>query len=107
MSMLVEHRWFEAVARWLEAGRCLRLYYRNRALALLAAATWLPYGDLHHFAHPSARWNYRPSSNGTWANRTSRPTGGSWAPASPPGGTSLHSRPSPRTTTPARPARAV
>ncbi|MEV7472067.1 hypothetical protein AB0O20_37225, partial [Streptomyces kronopolitis] len=69
MSLLVEHTWFDAEPRtgapaWVEAGRCLRLYPRNRALALLAAATWLPYGDLHHFAHsahPGVRWNYLPA----------------------------------------------
>ncbi|MFJ9378717.1 hypothetical protein [Streptomyces sp. NPDC101455] len=41
---------------WVEAGRCLHLYPNNRALAWLAAATWLPYGDLYHYAystHPS------------------------------------------------------
>ncbi|MFE3881785.1 fatty acid desaturase [Streptomyces lydicus] len=69
LSLLVEHTWFDAerrtgTAAWVEAGRCLRLYPRNRALAHLAAATWLPYGDLHHYAHsahPSVRWNYLPA----------------------------------------------
>ncbi|MEU6535649.1 hypothetical protein [Streptomyces sp. NPDC047000] len=48
----------------MEAGRCLRLYPRNALLALLARATWLPYGDLYHFAHsahPAVRWNYLPT----------------------------------------------
>ncbi|MEF9904670.1 fatty acid desaturase [Streptomyces sp. P9-A2] len=68
MSLLVEHRWFDPepvtgppVA--VEAGRCLRLYPRNVLLALLARGTWLPYGDLYHFAHsahPAVRWNYLP-----------------------------------------------
>lgn len=66
LSLLVEHTWFDPDPRtgstaWVEAGRCLRLYPQNRALAWLAAATWLPYGDLHHYAHsahPSVRWNY-------------------------------------------------
>lgn len=56
MSLLVEHTWFDAEPRtgspaWVEASRCLRLYPRNRALAHLTAVTWLPCGDLHHFAH--------------------------------------------------------
>ncbi|MDX3751954.1 fatty acid desaturase [Streptomyces sp. AK08-02] len=69
MSLLVEHRWFDPdpvtgppVA--VEAGRCLRLYPRNTPLALLARGTWLPYGDLYHFAHsahPAVRWNYLPA----------------------------------------------
>ncbi|MFC9828328.1 fatty acid desaturase [Streptomyces albogriseolus] len=69
MSLLVEHRWFDPervtgppVA--VEAGRCLRLYPRNTLLALLARGTWLPYGDLYHFAHsahPAVRWNYLPA----------------------------------------------
>ncbi|MFF4647698.1 fatty acid desaturase [Streptomyces sp. NPDC001389] len=65
-SLLVEHTWFDpdhrtGTAAEIEAGRCLRLYPRNPALAALAAATWLPYGDLHHYAHsvhPGLRWNY-------------------------------------------------
>ncbi len=69
MSLLVEHRWFDPepvtgppVA--VEAGRCLRLYPRNTLLALLARGTWLPYGDLYHFAHsahPAVRWNFLPA----------------------------------------------
>ncbi|MDX3797175.1 fatty acid desaturase [Streptomyces sp. AK04-3B] len=69
MSLLVEHRWFDPDAVTgppvvVEAGRCLRLYPGNRPLALLARATWLPYGDLYHFAHsahPAVRWNYLPA----------------------------------------------
>ncbi|MFI7103224.1 hypothetical protein ACIBK8_28190 [Streptomyces sp. NPDC050161] len=69
MSLLAEHTWYDPDTRagtpaWVEAGRCLRLYPRNRALAHLAATTWLPYGDLHHYAHsahPSIRWNYLPT----------------------------------------------
>lgn len=69
MSLLVEHRWFDPdpvtgppIA--VEAGRCLRLYPRNAPLSLLARGTWLPYGDLYHFAHsahPAVRWNYLPA----------------------------------------------
>lgn len=69
MSLLVEHTWFDSEHRsgspaWVEAGRCLRLYPRNRASAAVAALTWLPYGDLHHYAHsvhPAVRWNYLPA----------------------------------------------
>ncbi|MER5887007.1 fatty acid desaturase [Streptomyces sp. NPDC001941] len=69
LSLIVEHTWFDPEHRTgpqphVEAGRCLRLYPRNRALAALAAATWLPYGDLHHYAHsahPGLRWNYLPA----------------------------------------------
>ncbi|TDT93328.1 fatty acid desaturase [Streptomyces sp. 846.5] len=69
MSLLVEHTWFDPAVvtgppAAVEAGRCLRLYPRNRALAALAAGTWLPYGDLHHYAHsahPAVRWNYLPA----------------------------------------------
>ncbi|MGW1321533.1 fatty acid desaturase [Streptomyces antibioticus] len=69
MSLLVEHTWFDPDHRtgspaWVEAGRCLRIYPRSRLLAALAAATWLPYGDLHHYAHsahPAVRWNYLPA----------------------------------------------
>ncbi|MDO0912850.1 fatty acid desaturase [Streptomyces sp. DT2A-34] len=69
LSLFVEHTWFDPDPRtgtraWVEAGRCLRLYPRNRALAALAATTWLPYGDLHHYAHsahPAVRWNYLPA----------------------------------------------
>ncbi|ESU51184.1 hypothetical protein P376_0825 [Streptomyces sp. HCCB10043] len=65
-SLFVEHTWFDPAPRsgppaWTEAGRCLRLYPRNPALALLALGTWLPYGDLYHYAHsahPGMRWNY-------------------------------------------------
>ncbi|TLQ38946.1 dihydrouridine synthase [Streptomyces marianii] len=66
LSLINEHTWFDPEHRtgtpaWVEAGRCLRLYPRNRVLAALAATTWLPYGDLHHYAHsahPGLRWNY-------------------------------------------------
>lgn len=69
MSLLVEHRWFDAEPVTgppvvIESARCLRLYPRNRAFALLARSTWLPYGDLYHFAHsahPAVRWNYLPA----------------------------------------------
>jgi len=69
MSLLVEHRWFDAEPvtgppAVVEAARCLRLYPRNPVLALLARATWLPYGDLYHYAHsahPAVRWNYLPA----------------------------------------------
>jgi fatty acid desaturase len=69
MSLLVEHRWFDAEPATgrptvVEAARCLRLYPSNRILALLARGTWLPYGDLFHYAHsvhPAVRWNYLPS----------------------------------------------
>ncbi|MFI5987319.1 fatty acid desaturase [Streptomyces sp. NPDC051555] len=68
-SLLAEHTWFDAEHRTgtnaeVEAGRCLRLYPANRALAVFAASTWLPYGDLHHYAHsahPGLRWNYLPA----------------------------------------------
>lgn len=68
-SLLVEHTWFDpehctGTPAEVEAGRCLRLYACNRALSVLAAATWLPYGDLHHYAHcarPGLRWNYLPA----------------------------------------------
>lgn len=69
MSLLVEHTWFDARTVTgspieVEAARCLRLYPRNRLLALLVRTTWLPYGDLYHFAHsahPAVRWNYLPA----------------------------------------------
>ncbi|CAM5594282.1 fatty acid desaturase [Streptomyces abikoensis] len=68
-SLLAEHTWFDpehhtGTPAQVEAGRCLRLYSRNRALASLAAATWLPYGDLYHYAHsahPAVRWSYLPA----------------------------------------------
>ncbi len=81
MSLLVEHRWFDPepvtgppVA--VEAGRCLRLYPRNLLLALLARATWLPYGDLYHFAHsahPAVRWNYLPALERSLCGPSYRP----------------------------------
>jgi hypothetical protein len=69
LSLLVEHRWFDAdpvtgSPAAVEATRCLRLYPRNPVLALLARGTWLPYGDLFHYAHsvhPALRWNYLPA----------------------------------------------
>lgn len=69
MSLLVEHRWWDAEPiagphAAVEAARCLRLYPRNPVLALLARGTWLPYGDLFHYAHsahPAVRWNYLPA----------------------------------------------
>ncbi|MGP3691199.1 fatty acid desaturase [Streptomyces sp. IBSNAI002] len=71
-SLLAEHTWFDPDHRTgtpahVEAGRCLRLYPHNRILAATAAATWLPYGDLHHYAHsahPGLRWNYLPALEG-------------------------------------------
>ncbi|MGW6782258.1 fatty acid desaturase [Streptomyces sp. NPDC054987] len=68
-SLLVEHTWWDPEHRTgtpaeVEAGRCMRLYPHSRGLAALAAATWLPYGDLHHYAHsahPGLRWNYLPA----------------------------------------------
>ncbi|MET9324992.1 fatty acid desaturase [Streptomyces sp. NPDC003038] len=68
-SLIAEHTWFDpehrtGTAAEIEAGRCLRLYPHNRVLATLAATTWLPYGDLHHYAHsahPGLRWNYLPA----------------------------------------------
>ncbi|MFJ2598745.1 fatty acid desaturase [Streptomyces erythrochromogenes] len=68
-SLLVEHTWWDPEHRSgtpaeVEAGRCMRLYPRSRGLASLAAATWLPYGDLHHYAHsahPGLRWDYLPA----------------------------------------------
>lgn len=66
MSMLVEHNWFVAhstahgrLSR--EADRCIRLYESRPLLKTLTRATWLPYGDLFHYAHsvyPRLRWNY-------------------------------------------------
>lgn len=68
MSLLVEHRWWDAESvdgppAAVEAARCLRLYPDSAAAALLARGTWLPYGDLYHYAHsahPAVRWNYLP-----------------------------------------------
>lgn len=69
LSLVNEHTWFDpdprtGPAAWVEAGRCLRLYPTRRTLAYFAALTWLPYGDLHHYAHsahPAIRWNYLPA----------------------------------------------
>ncbi|MFF3389385.1 fatty acid desaturase [Streptomyces sp. NPDC002669] len=66
LSLFVEHTWFDPEFRTgsparTEAGRCLRLYPSNRFLARVASTTWLPYGDLYHYAHsahPGMRWNY-------------------------------------------------
>ncbi|HEV2639338.1 MAG TPA: fatty acid desaturase [Actinocrinis sp.] len=68
MSLLVEHTWFEPAAsdagrKETEADRCVRVYRNRRALETFARCTWLPYGDLYHYAHsvhPAARWNYLP-----------------------------------------------
>lgn len=66
LAMLIEHRWFAPqeqrptrIAN--EAQRCLRLYQRRPILTAIARLTWLPYGDVFHFAHsafPNLRWNY-------------------------------------------------
>ncbi|MEV3860044.1 fatty acid desaturase [Streptomyces sp. NPDC050095] len=69
LSLVNEHTWFDPDPRTgprahIEAGRCLRLYPTRPALAAVAALTWLPYGDLHHYAHsahPAIRWNYLPA----------------------------------------------
>ncbi|MDI3389606.1 fatty acid desaturase [Streptomyces sp. B-S-A8] len=69
LSLLGEHTWFDPQRRTgsraeIEAGRCLRLYPEGPVLAAVAAVTWLPYGDLHHYAHsahPAVRWNYLPA----------------------------------------------
>ncbi|MEU0374270.1 hypothetical protein ABZ070_29240 [Streptomyces sp. NPDC006283] len=69
LSLLVEHTWFDPEPRngtpaSVAAGRCLRLYPRSHVPARIAVATWLPYGDLHHYAHsthPAVRWNYLPA----------------------------------------------
>jgi fatty acid desaturase len=70
LSLLFEHRWFAVATpaastdrRTREAERCIRLYRRRRVLEWIARGTWLPYGDLFHFAHsvyPSMRWNFLP-----------------------------------------------
>ncbi|MBT3154810.1 fatty acid desaturase [Streptomyces sp. CHD11] len=81
MSLLVEHRWFDPEVMTgppvaVEAGRCLRLYPRNASLTLLARGTWLPYGDLYHFAHsahPAVRWNYLPALERTLRGPAYRP----------------------------------
>lgn len=69
LSLLGEHTWFDPQRRTgsraeIEAGRCLRLYPEGAVMAAVAAVTWLPYGDLHHYAHsahPAVRWNYLPA----------------------------------------------
>ncbi|MEU6332002.1 fatty acid desaturase [Streptomyces sp. NPDC047049] len=117
MSLLAEHTWFDAEHRtgspaWVEAGRCLRLYPRNRALALLAAATWLPYGDLHHYAHsahPGVRWNYLPALERHLGQPHFTPDGLLLGPGSVARRhfAALQALPSPAPTTPARPASAL
>ncbi|WP_240360998.1 hypothetical protein [Streptomyces clavuligerus] len=82
ISLLAEHTWFDPDHRTgtpaqVEAGRCLRLYPRNRLLAALAAATCLPYGDLHHYAHsahPRSAGTTSPPWSATFLRPTSRPT---------------------------------
>lgn len=83
MSMLAEHRWFDpgvdagrtpyrTRSEVIEALRCLRLYRRNRVLEFVARGTWLPYGDLFHYAHsahPAVRWNYLPALEATLSTR--------------------------------------
>jgi fatty acid desaturase len=69
MSLLVEHRWFSPTPRkgrplLVEASRCVRILYTRPLSAMFARLTWLPYGDLFHFAHsvyPTIRWNYLPN----------------------------------------------
>ncbi|MGH3731352.1 MAG: fatty acid desaturase [Micromonosporaceae bacterium] len=69
LSLLVEHRWLDAERRRgrpreVEAGRCVRVYQARPLLGTLARLTWLPYGDVYHFAHsvyPTVRWNYLPT----------------------------------------------
>jgi fatty acid desaturase len=69
LSLLVEHRWFDAEPRdgpaaVVEAGRCIRLYPGSRYRSGIARITWLPYGDLFHYAHsvhPAVRWNHLPA----------------------------------------------
>ncbi|MFG2224522.1 fatty acid desaturase [Streptomyces sp. NPDC048644] len=69
LSLLGEHTWFDPQRRTgsrveIEAGRCLRLYPEGALMSAVAAVTWLPYGDLHHYAHsahPAVRWNYLPA----------------------------------------------
>ncbi|MEU3713647.1 fatty acid desaturase [Streptomyces catenulae] len=69
LSLLGEHTWFDPQRRTgsraeVEAGRCLRLYPEGVVMSAVAAVTWLPYGDLHHYAHsahPAVRWNYLPA----------------------------------------------
>jgi fatty acid desaturase len=68
-SVLVEHSWFRGRPRSgrpleVESRRCVRVYPGRQALTLLARTTWLPYGDIFHFAHsvyPTVRWNYLPA----------------------------------------------
>ncbi|MFI7337257.1 fatty acid desaturase [Streptomyces sp. NPDC050085] len=69
LSLLGEHTWFDPQRREgaraeVEAGRCLRLYPQRPLMAAAASMMWLPYGDLHHYAHsahPAVRWNYLPA----------------------------------------------
>ncbi|MFC5916145.1 fatty acid desaturase [Streptomyces pulveraceus] len=69
LSLLGEHTWFDPERRTgsraeIEAGRCLRLYPEGVVMGAVASVTWLPYGDLHHYAHsahPAVRWNYLPA----------------------------------------------
>ncbi|MFE7302699.1 hypothetical protein [Streptomyces sp. NPDC057579] len=62
MSLVVEHSWCDAEHRTSSGSQPLPAPLpRNRALAHLTAVAWLPCGDLHHYAHPSVRWNYLPA----------------------------------------------
>jgi fatty acid desaturase len=71
-SLLAEHVWFPTNSGIsnpgsVEAARCLRLYVGRPGWEILARVSWLPYGDLFHFAHslhPSIRWNYLPLVEG-------------------------------------------
>jgi fatty acid desaturase len=66
LSLLVEHCWFASALergrpRDIESRRCIRVYSDRPLLQAIVRATWLPYGDMFHFAHsvyPTLRWNY-------------------------------------------------
>jgi fatty acid desaturase len=70
-SVLVEHNYFIGKISPgrpydVERQRCVRLYPSNKVLELISRASWLPFGDLFHFAHsvfPRLRWNYLPRAD--------------------------------------------